>query len=611
MSVTYILFAPPEKRKYQERSDSENDVEILYDTTDDTRLPPIAAVSGQRGTSAAAQVHENAKDDPDFHPVNSEASSENGDAEDREQADNGMLAEGHTISAEHANVAGRVGKLGVRDDDDDPDYVPEDSETLSETEDAGRWKEDEYGTLAEKHTTPEIKVFEDPSEAAEHLYENGYVLLNFMDEEEISAALEEFQRTLCEDLPEFKPKNCKRNEKWEYGCTGFGAVNTASSFHNRFVRAIRLRAHVVVAKVLDDYRKKNKHPKAEAVRLQQLFGRMSVRVRSPTPELWHQDNAETSQYGDGDYREANISEPLPDVTFGGWIAFNQGKDPVTGESVPQGASLYSNSHGYVVPAKARRQGKNMGFGKLTYEDVTSLIEDRGGRSAGNPTLKTLVRTPPGTIFLMHQTIVHEVRAVKPPEPMFRLYLQFRLTSDDRDLLEFGNKEISPDTVSHAQDGDHRAQNVDDVCENMRVPKLPSNQMPSMYNRKGVDMNAQKPNLLRWFNLYVREEMRVVENVYVNTGLAKPLPSNMDEDSMDQDGPEKKYYVMPLHAPSLSEIRYNPKYSGMQRLDIQWDDLFPVYDEVERNILKPSVDNFGLQPTVIRRLIENLSNKRRI
>ncbi|KAK3249123.1 hypothetical protein CYMTET_41448 [Cymbomonas tetramitiformis] len=481
---------------------------------------------------------------------------------------------------------------------DDDDYNPTDTESMSETEEAGLWERDDNNIRKEEHTVPEVEIFKDPSKAANHLLENGYVLLNFMDEDEVSAALQEFKRTLCEDLPEFKPKNCESNENWEYGCTGFGAINTASSFHNRFVRAIRLRAHPVVAEVLDNYRKIIKHPKAEDVRLQQLFGRMSVRIRPPAAELWHQDNAETSVHGDRDYRKADKEKLLPDVTFGGWIAFNQGIDPDTGKPVPQSASLYSGSHGYVPPAKARVQGKNMGFGTLSYDDMASLIEDKG-----DSIIKTLVRTPPGTIFLMHQTIVHEVRAVKPLEPMFRLYLQFRLTSDDKDLLEFGEP-IPPDTITHAQDGDHRAQNVDDVCEHMRVPKLPSDQMPSMYNRKGIDMDVQKPKLLTWFNTYVRNEMRVVENVYVKTGIPKPLPSNIHEDTLDTN----RYFVMPLHAPSLSDIRTLPKYSDMQRLNIKWSDLFPEYNEVEQNILKPSTDNFTLQFADIASLIKTLENR---
>ncbi|KAK3287420.1 hypothetical protein CYMTET_5055 [Cymbomonas tetramitiformis] len=518
------------------------------------------------------------------------------------QNDNGDPPKGQEISMGH------VSELGVTDEDDDSEYFPTDAESMSETETELRNK-DYYGVFAEEHTIPEINIFEDPSKAAEYLYENGYALLKFMGEDEVPVALNEFKRTLCEDLPEFKPKNYITNENWEYGCTGFGAVNTASSFHNRFVRAIRLRAHSVVANVLDKYRNLSNHPQTKDVKLQQLFGRMSVRVRSPTSEDWHQDNAETSQYGDGDYREADLSEPLPDVTFGGWIAFNQGEDPktqtTTQKSVPQSASLYSNSHGHVTPTKAKSQGKNMGFGKLTYDDMTSLIEDRGGPRAVNPTLKTLVHTPPGTIFLMHQTIVHEVRAVKPPEPMFRLYLQFRLTSDDKDLLEFGPN-IPPDTVSHAQDGDHRAQNVDDVCENMRVPKLPSDQMPSMYNRKGIDIHAQKPRLLTWFNSYVRDEMRVDENLKTD-GSSKELPSNINQDTIHQEGPEKKYYIMPLHAPSLSKIQKDPKYFKMQQLELKWDGMFPKYADIEKKILKPSTDNFNLRPEEIEPVIKSLSD----
>ncbi|KAK3247740.1 hypothetical protein CYMTET_42773 [Cymbomonas tetramitiformis] len=493
-------------------------------------------------------------------------------------------------------------------DDEDPDYEPNEGElqTDSSEEEDGSWKMDDNAIRAEEHTIADILPETDPEKAAEQLHKNGYVLLRFMDEPEVASALDEFKRTLCEDLPEFKPADCTRNTNWEYGCTGFGAVNTASSFHNRFVRALRLRAHVVVAPVLNHYRMLTKHPNAKEVRLQQLFGRMSVRVRSPTSELWHQDNAEKSQYGDGDYRDASRLKPLPDVTFGGWIAFNQGKDPITGESMPQAASLYSNSHGYFVPAKVKNQIKNLGFGRLSYSDMTHLIEDRGSEETGNPTIKTLVLTPSGTIFLMHQTIVHEVRSVKPPEAMFRLYLQFRLTSDDKDLLEFGNP-IPPNTITHAQDGDHRAQNLDEVCDLMLVPKLPSNQMPSMYNRKGIDMHSQKPKLLRWFNLYLRNQMRVDENVFVGTGRPKPLPSNMAEDTMIQNGPEPKYYIMRLHAPSLWEIQTGHKYQGMQDLEgIDWRNLFPVYEQFERSIMRPSTNNFELQHTMIQPLLERLS-----
>ncbi|KAK3245773.1 hypothetical protein CYMTET_44594 [Cymbomonas tetramitiformis] len=130
-------------------------------------------------------------------------------------------------------------------------------------------------------------------------------------------------------------------------------------------------------------------------------------------------------------------------------------------------------------------------------------------------------------------------------------------------------------------------------------------MPSMYNRKGIDMNTQKPKLLRWFNLYVRDGMRILENVYANTGKAEPLPKNMDEDLTKQKDGESKYFIMPMHAPSLKSIENDPEYEGMQSIGIDWRTLFSDYDEVERRILKPGTSNFEIEQSHVQAVIERL------
>eukprot|EP00854_Cymbomonas_tetramitiformis_P001200 gene1200-1773_t len=232
---------------------------------------------------------------------------------------------------------------------------------------------------------------DDDASIAQRLVTKGFAVVRLFERERTEALYETFKRSLRE-LPEYK-SSCGG---WRYCKTGFGALGVASSFHNHFVREMRLKAHARVAPIMAEVDKMDlmrAHvkdiPHARFKRrfkgyrrkldiegprkLHQLLDRMLVRTenQTPTPESWHQDTASL---------------------------------------IPETQHLHT-------PAA--------GFAKIS-DDVLRKIAPR----------VEAVEIPRGCLLIMNQSVVHEVVAKKSvSDPMCRLFTGWRLTYDDRTLLE--------------------------------------------------------------------------------------------------------------------------------------------------------------------------------
>lgn len=390
---------------------------------------------------------------------------------------------------------------------------------------------------------------------ATSLLEDGYVVLQLYNHDELQYMKERFVRTL-RSLPEY---NADTGGGMQYSKTGFGALGVASSFHNAFVRAVRLRAYSEAEPLLREYDMLDpqgvscrgtswsgfesaetgtdghrKHPRM----LHEIVDRMLVRDRGQMAgsEPVHQD----------------VSPCFPgDTVFGGWVAFT-----------PQRARLVPGSHRH-FEADAK------GFAR---------IDNRPGPDGKRPFTTEEVEIPAGCMLIMHQTIVHEVAGkTNRGEPILRLFTGWRLTHDSETLLEKVTKMGAAARIH----GNGAAQQLNRVLDDMAVPKIPSNQMPYTYNVRNIDSDDQRPGLRAWFDRYIDPNLLTEREVYAGGGTKlarddaakeRPPPGSLKMDRM-----------MARFAPPVAEMlemTHPPS-----RMQAWYEDLQP-YSDIERFILTP-------------------------
>ena len=138
---------------------------------------------------------------------------------------------------------------------------------------------------------------------ATQLNDEGYIVVPIFTKIEVDNLRLIFLKTL-EGFPEY---NKHVTQEYQYSKTGFGTLATASSFHNPFVRYIRIILYqrlfpifqhfdtICLKAIACDPNKpgkiigfQNRHRPRQ---LHQLLDRMLVRVKgqSPSVESWHQD----------------------------------------------------------------------------------------------------------------------------------------------------------------------------------------------------------------------------------------------------------------------------------------------------------------------------------
>ena len=383
---------------------------------------------------------------------------------------------------------------------------------------------------------------------AEDLNTHGFVVIKLLTDDELDVLRNQFESTLY-TLPEYNQTAEVKSES-RYSKTGFGALATASSFHNPFVRYLRLLAFQRLLPVFRAFdricqkgiytkgngkvhglreRQKNEDGTFVPRMFHELFDRMLVRVHGHTvpAESWHQD---VSYAVDGD------------TIFGGWIAFTDQKFNVNPGT--HHLDTYDGNGGF-APIKK---------GSELYERCVQQ--------------KFLSDIPAGHILVMNQTIVHEVVSFKIPlgTKILRLFTGWRLTYDQADLLCKGMK-----NSNSRQDGKGEPQVLDQVLSEQMVPKIPSNQLPSLYNVRSVDTRTMQHGLNEWVSKYIRADL--LEAEHENTffkGKKKRQREGDGEEEAVAKAVKYPYPLPPIFMPSLKAM----------------DIMYCPYQDVEKFILQP-------------------------
>ena len=146
---------------------------------------------------------------------------------------------------------------------------------------------------------------------------------------------------------------------------GFAAMGNPSSFHNPFVRKLRMAAHVAVLE-------SGVVPIAADENFEQVADRLMLRrsSKNPTAEAWHRDEAKFAIPGD--------------TVYGGWVNLDLDR-----------TQFFS-----CVPYSANEvTGKNNGFSAIPESQHVDLVK-RSFR----------VAVPPGHILIFNERTIHEVVA---------------------------------------------------------------------------------------------------------------------------------------------------------------------------------------------------------
>ena len=172
---------------------------------------------------------------------------------------------------------------------------------------------------------------------------------------------------------------------------GFAALNHPSSFHNQFVRSLRMRAHgEVVFRDLFGMMAEG-GANSGSTHLEQVVDRMMIRRsgQSPTAEAWHRDVAVGTRPGDR--------------VFGGWInlnSFNQ-----------QFSCVLGSAH------EARDPDSPVGFATIPSKDHPEIV----ARSS-----KVII--PPGHLIVFNEDTIHEVASqALSGQSLLRLFMGWRLS----------------------------------------------------------------------------------------------------------------------------------------------------------------------------------------
>ena len=155
--------------------------------------------------------------------------------------------------------------------------------------------------------------------------------------------------------------------------------------------------------------------------------------------------------------------------------------------------------------------------------------------------------------------------------MMRLFVGWRLTFAKKSLLDYAHKQKNVQ-----QDLRGEPQSLADVIDMQMVPKIPSGQMPSMYNTKNVDMPAQHDSMRLWIDSYMnpdllRDVMFAGSNKEKN-GIKFPnapplhMPSLHFLGKMYSPYTEQERFIMEPH--TWAEIASRPNGAGWQSHGVQ-------------------------------------------
>ena len=261
---------------------------------------------------------------------------------------------------------------------------------------------------AEWHGNPE-------SGYVDHLEKNGYVVVPTGLKQAIqtdgNTVVREMKQTMS-DFPEFSTTT----KKFVLG--GFSALGNPASFHNPFVRKLRLQIMEHMVPFFSEY--VSRLPKPAAWNVEQVVDRMLHRHAGTcaVSESWHRDETPRAKQSD--------------KTFGGWW------------NLDNHTQYFS-----CVPGTHKGVRGHSGF---------STVKNKADKEHYNG-LRTKVEIPPGSILLFYEHMMHEVISTKAKVDQHRLFVGWRVTKETDPLFEIDNR-----------------------VEQQAVMLLKSGQFPPMYSR---------------------------------------------------------------------------------------------------------------------------------
>lgn len=181
------------------------------------------------------------------------------------------------------------------------------------------------------------------------------------------------------------PEFVKDAEKLVLG--GFGALGNPGSFHNKYVRHLRMHVDQLFRRMLRKYIQLL--PDSDRWNIEQLIDRACIRYEG------------TSVPGETLHRDTSDTAPPEDHIFGGWVNF---------DDKPQYLAC--------VPASHTEPRPTGGFAKITDPAEVSRYKQN---------LRSIM-IPPGAVVIFNQNLVHLVHSSgKLKENSYRVYVGFRIT----------------------------------------------------------------------------------------------------------------------------------------------------------------------------------------
>lgn len=336
----------------------------------------------------------------------------------------------------------------------------------------------------------------------ERLIRTGVTTIPVIDEKNISKYRQKFIQTLRE-FPEYNrdPKNPDLDGKGNplvYVLGGFAALGNPASFHNKFVRKLRLKAK---EKVKPLFRTVIKSFFREGdYKLEMLIDRMMYRMKSQAPpaESWHRDVIPGNMLEKGD------------ELFGGWINLDK-----------------TNQYFSCIP------GSHLGIDQKTLTPGFATVPKELVKIVSSYKKKIVV--PPGHMVIFPQYILHEVVSNKASYDMMRLFTGWRVTTSCKYLHKNMEKLLDTQSIIPLPGG----------C----IPPMHASNHGSFFLRKQfkpIPRFDHKVNLIEWSRdtmqsrtLVRKNDYRVVKR-YMDSleSYGFPLYTAYTEDEKNEYKPKK-------------------------------------------------------------------------